>query len=290
MSFNLFIQSLIDGLLMGGIYGIVALGLTLIFGVMKIINFAQGSFLMLGMYVTYWSVAIFEVNPYLTIPISAIILFLIGILIQRTVLSRMIDAPEHNQLLVTMGLMLVIENAILIAFSPDFRSVEVPGLATTLNMLSISINLPRLIAFCFAVVSAITLFWFLKSTMIGKAIRATSMQRNGASIVGINTKRINYITFGLGASIAGIAGTLLTPVVYTSPYVGETFILKAFVVVVLGGLGNFVGALVGGLIIGVAESIGGALFEGTWKELMTYLIFILVLLFRPKGLFGGKAK
>src|SRR5690625_4015989 len=126
-----------------------------------------------------------------------------------------------------MALMLMLENAILIQFSLNLRIVAVSNRATTLNMLSISINLPRLIAFCFAVVSAITLFWFLKSTMIGKAIRATSMQRNGASIVGINTKRINYITFGLGASIAGIAGTLLTPVVYTSPYVGETFILKA---------------------------------------------------------------
>ncbi|MGO4887597.1 branched-chain amino acid ABC transporter permease [Anaerobacillus sp. MEB173] len=290
MSADLFAQSLVDGLLMGGIYGLVAIGLTLIFGVMKVINFAQGALMMLGMYVTYWAFTLMGLNPYLSLPLSAIALFFVGAFIQRTVLSKMINAPEHNQLLVTLGIMLFIENLALVLWSPDFRSVEVNGLTQTLNVGSIGINMPKLIAFIFAIFLAVGLFWFLKQTMIGKAIRATSIDRQGASLVGIATNKINYITFGLGAALAAVAGSLITPFFYTSPTVGATFILKAFVVVVLGGLGNFIGALVGGLIIGVAEALGGAVLPGTLKELMTYIIFIAILLVRPNGLFGGKVR
>ncbi|PIC99209.1 branched-chain amino acid ABC transporter permease [Sporosarcina sp. P29] len=290
MSGGLFIQSLIDGLLMGGIYSLVAIGLTIIFGVMKIINFAQGAFMMLGMYVTYWLYAIAGLNPYLSIPISAIVLFLVGVAIQKTILSKMMDAPEHNQLLVTLGIMLFIENFALILFKPDFRSVTVEGMPKTISLLSINIGTGKLIAFLFAIGLTALLFWFLKHTFLGKAIRATSINRQGAALIGINTKRINYIAFGLGSALAAIAGTLMTPFFYTSPDVGSAFILKAFVVVVLGGLGNVLGALIGGLVIGVAESLGGAVLPGSLKELMTYLIFILVLLFRPNGIFGGKSK
>ncbi|WP_209124266.1 branched-chain amino acid ABC transporter permease [Alkalihalobacillus sp. BA299] len=290
MSANLFIQSLVDGLLMGGIYGLVAIGLTLIFGVMKVINFAQGALMMLGMYVTYWAFTLMGINPYLSLPLSAIALFFIGAFIQRSVLSKMINAPEHNQLLVTLGIMLIIENLALVLWSPDLRSIKVEELTQTLNIGSIGINIPKFIAFVFAIVLAIGLFWFLKHSMIGKAIRATSVDRQGASLVGIATAKINYITFGLGAALAAVAGSLITPFFYTSPTVGATFILKAFVVVVLGGLGNFIGAIVGGLIIGVAEALGGAVLPGTLKELMTYIIFIAILLVKPNGLFGGKVR
>jgi len=290
MSFGLFLQSLIDGLLMGGIYGLVAIGLTIIFGVMKIINFAQGALMMLGMYVTYWLFALFGLNPYLSIPISAVVLFIIGVGIQKGILSKMMDAPEHNQLLVTLGIMLFIENFALVLFKPDFRSVSVEGMPVTLSFLSVNVNTGKLIAFMFAIVLAFVLFWFLKHTFLGKAIRAISINRQGAALIGINTSRINYIAFGIGAGLAAVAGSLMTPFFYTSPDVGSAFILKAFVVVVLGGLGNVLGALIGGLVIGVAESLGGAILPGSLKELLPYLIFILVLLFRPNGMFGGKAK
>lgn len=290
MSLQLLLQSLVDGLLMGGIYGLVAIGLTLIFGVMKIINFAQGALLMVGMYVTYWSVTLLGINPYLTLPISAVVLFVIGYAIQKGILSKTIDAPEHNQLLVTLGIMLFIENLALILFKPDFRSVTVEGLPNTISILSLNINTAKLIAFLSAIVLAFLLFWFLRHTFMGKSIRATSINKAGAELVGINTNRINAITFGLGAALAGVAGTLLTPFFHTSPNAGSTFILVAFVVVVLGSLGNFLGALVGGLIIGVAEALGGALLPGSLKELMIYLIFILVLLLKPSGLFGGKVR
>lgn len=283
-------QSIVDGILMGGIYGLVAIGLTLIFGVMKIINFAQGALLMLGMYVSYWSFTLIGINPYLSIPLSALTLFLIGSLLQKTILNKMLDAPEHNQLLVTLGISLFIENLALMLWSPDFRSIKMEGFKETLSLGSIGVNTPKLIAFLFAIVLSLALFVFLKQTMLGKAIRATSINRQGAMLSGINTNRINYIAFGLGAALAGIAGTLITPFFYTSPTAGATFILKGFVVVVLGGLGNFIGALVGGLIIGISESLGGAFLPGTLKELMTYLIFIVVLMFRPNGLFGGKSR
>lgn len=290
MAFGLIVQSFIDGILIGGIYGLVAIGLTLIFGVMKIINFAQGAFMMLGMYVTYWAFTLAGVNPYVSIPISALALYIVGVLIQKGVLSRMMDAPEHNQLLATLGIMLFLENLALAIWSPDFRNVKVNGLPSTMQLGSLYVHIPKLIAFGFAIVLTAVLFWFLRHTMTGKAIRATSMERQGASLVGISTSRINSIAFGLGTALSAIAGTLITPFFYISPTVGSTFILKAFVVVVLGGLGNFAGALVGGLIIGVSESVGGALLPGNLKELISYVIFIVVLLMRPNGLFGGKAK
>lgn len=290
MTAELFFQSLIDGILMGGIYGLVAIGLTLIFGVMKIINFAQGALLMLGMYVSYWCFALFGISPYISLPLSAVILFFMGMLIQRGVLQRMTGAPDHNQLLVTLGITLFIENLALVIFKPDFRSINLEGIPNTISILNLNIHTTKLIAFVFTIVLAIALFYFLKKTYIGKAIRATSINSGGAALVGVNIKKINYIAFGIGAALAGIAGALISPFFYTSPTVGSSFILTAFVVVVLGGLGNFLGALVGGVLIGVTESLGGAILPGSLKELVPYVIFILILMLKPNGLFGGKAR
>lgn len=290
MTIGLILQSIIDGILIGGIYGLIAIGLTLIFGVMKIINFAQGTFMMLGMYVTYWSFTLAGINPYLTIPISAAVLFFVGFFVQKGVLARMTNAPEHNQLLVTLGIMLFLENLALAMWSPDSRSVKVEGMPSTIPLGSLYFSTPKLIAFVFAIILTVILYWFLRNTMTGKAIRATSLDRQGASLVGISTARISGIAFGLGTALSAVAGTLITPFFYASPTVGNVFILKAFIVVVLGGLGNFAGALVGGLIIGISESLGGALLPGNLKELISYVIFIIVLLLRPNGLFGGKAK
>jgi len=287
---GLLLQALVDGILIGGIYGLIGIGLTLIFGVMKIINFAQGALMMLGMYVTYYLFIWFGLNPYLSLPFSAIALFLLGALIQRGVLDRVLDAPEHNQLLVTMGLMLIIENAALVHFSPDFRTVKVEQLSGVLTLGNVNFEKTKLIAFLFALLLTVVLYWFLQKTYLGKAIRAVSIDRDGAALSGIQVRRVNMITFGIGAGLAAVAGTLITPFLYITPSVGEVFILKAFVVVVLGGLGNFFGALAGGLIIGVSESLTSVYIPGNYKELATFLIFILVLLFRPTGLFGRKVR
>lgn len=287
MSLWLFIQSLIDGLLMGGIYSIMAIGLTLIFGVMGIINFAQGALMMLGMYVTYWAFTLAGIDPYLSLPLSAIALFILGALIQKGVLERVMDAPDHNILLITFGIMMIIENTALVLFSPDFRSIMVPWLSETIKMGDYVVSKPKLIAFFISMSVALLLYWFLQKSYLGKAIRGTANNKIGAALVGIKSKRINYITFGLGAAIAAIAGSLMTPIISISPSIGHTFILKTFVVVVLGGLGNVLGAFVGGLIIGVSEALAGAAFSGTLNELVIYVIFVLILIFRPKGIFGG---
>src|SRR5690606_5487165 len=287
MSLWLFIQSLIDGLLMGGIYSIMAIGLTLIFGVMGIINFAQGALMMLGMYVTYWAFTLAGIDPYLSLPLSAIALFILGALIQKGVLERVMDAPDHNILLITFGIMMIIENAALVLFSPDFRSITVPWLSETIKMGDYVVSKPKLIAFFISMSVALLLYWFLQKSYLGKAIRGTANNKIGAALVGIKSKRINYITFGLGAAIAAIAGSLMTPIISISPSIGHTFILKTFVVVVLGGLGNVLGAFVGGLIIGVSEALAGAAFSGTLNELVIYVIFVLILIFRPQGIFGG---
>lgn len=287
MSLWLFIQSLIDGLLMGGIYSIMAIGLTLIFGVMGIINFAQGALMMLGMYVTYWAFTLAGIDPYLSLPLSAIALFILGALIQKGVLERVMDAPDHNILLITFGIMMIIENTALVLFSPDFRSIKVPWLSETIKMGDYVVSKPKLIAFFISMSVALLLYWFLQKSYLGKAIRGTANNKIGAALVGIKSKRINYITFGLGAAIAAIAGSLMTPIISISPSIGHTFILKTFVVVVLGGLGNVLGAFVGGLIIGVSEALAGAAFSGTLNELVIYVIFVLILIFRPKGIFGG---
>jgi|SRR5690625_2660837 len=280
-------QSVIDGLLMGGIYSLMAIGLTLIFGVMGIINFAQGALMMVGMYITYWAFALAGIHPYISLPLSALSLFLLGALIQKGILERVMDAPEHNLLLITFGVMMVIENTALVLFSPDFRSISIPWLDETINIGSMVVNKPKLFAFFIAISLALVLYWFLHKTFLGKAIRGTSQNKTGAALVGIKADRINYVTFGLGAAVAAIAGSLMTPIISISPAIGHTFILKTFVVVVLGGLGNIFGAFVGGLIIGVSEAIGGAFLSGTLNELVIYVIFIFILIFRPKGIFGG---
>ncbi|WP_206811538.1 branched-chain amino acid ABC transporter permease [Paradesulfitobacterium ferrireducens] len=287
MSGAAILQATADGILMGGVYAVTAIGLTLIFGVMEIVNFAHGALMMLGMYVTYWLFTLFGINPYLTIPVSIAVMFIIGWLMQRYLLNKIINAPQHNQLLLTLGVMLFLENLALFVWSPDFRSINVPGLDTSIQLGVVSINKPKLLAFAFALILTAVLFIILQKTVLGKSIRATSQERDGASLVGIKVKNINAIAFGIGTACAGVAGSLIVPFFFTSPGAGAVFLLRSFVVAILGGLGNFWGALVAGLIVGLAESLSGLFLSGSWNDLVIYGIFVLVLLLRPTGLFGG---
>ena len=282
----LLLQSIVNGILMGGVYGLVAIGLTLIFGVMKIINFAHGSLMMLGMFTTYWLNVFLGMDPYLSLLLSIPVLFVVGLLIQRFLIAQVLDAPAHNQLLLTLGVSLFIENFALFLWSPNFRNLEVPYLREAATVGPVMISLPKVIAFLFAIILTALLYYFLKSTDLGKAIRAASEEKEGALTVGINLRRIYYVSFGIGAACVGAAGTLTAPFFYVNPHVGGIFVITAFVVVVLGGMGNFVGALVGGLIVGLAESVGAAFIPGQLKQFIIYFIFIFVLLFKPEGLFG----
>ncbi len=282
----LLLQSIVSGILMGGVYGLIAIGLTLIFGVMKIINFAHGSFMMLGMFTTYWVFVLLGIDPYLSLFISIPVLFVIGLLIERFLIAKVLDAPEYNQLLLTLGISLFIENLALFLWSPNFRTMDVQYLKKAAMVGTVMISFPKVVAFLFAVALTVILYYFLKYTDLGKAIRASSEEKEGALTVGINLKRIYYLAFGIGTACVAAAGTLTATFFYVNPLVGGVFVITAFVVVVLGGMGNFIGALVGGLIIGLAESVGAAFIPGQLKQLIIYFIFILVLLFKPEGLFG----
>jgi branched-chain amino acid transport system permease protein len=282
------LQALVSGVLIGGVFALAAAGLTLIFGVLRIINFAHGEFLMLGMYMTYWLFVFFGIDPFLSLLVTVPATFALGAVIQRGLIAPVLKAPEEIQILLTLGLSLFLQNFALTVWSPDPRVVNVSYGTATFQLGSTYVSWPRLAAFASAVVLALGLYAFLKTTELGRAIRAAADSRDGAQLVGIDVRRIYWIAFGIGAACVGAAGSIITPFFFTFPTVGLIFTLTSFVVVVLGSLGNFVGALVGGLIIGVAESLGEVFMPGSMKQVVTFGIFILVLLFRPTGLFGGR--
>ena len=288
MNASFVIQSLLNGVLIGGVYSLIAIGLTLVFGVMKIINFAHGSLMMLGMYVCYWSVALLHLNPYLAILIVIPTLFLVGVLIQKFLINSIITAPEHNQLLLTLGVSLFLENLALFLWTPDYRVMSTPYADINFYLGDISISLVRLAAFALAMLGTAVLFVVLTRTDLGKAIRAASEEPDGAVLMGINVRSIYWISFGIGAACAGVAGAAIAPFFPVYPQVGGLFVITAFVVVVLGGMGNFLGAFVGGIIIGVADSLGAMFLPGSMKSIISFTIFILILLFKPNGLFGGQ--
>jgi len=289
MSGSILLVSIINGLLTGGIYSVTAIGLTLIWGVMGVSNFAHGTFLMAGMYVTYWLFVLVGIDPYLGLFGSMAFMFVWGWLVQKYLINKIMDAPHYNQFLLTVGISIFMENFVLFLW-PDYRQLIVSyqnaGIALGPGL---QIDLVRLLAFVASIILSMALYYFLKYTDLGKAIRATSQNKIGAQVVGINVWKIYMLTFGIGSAMAGAAGAVIAPYFPVSFNVGDVFILVTFVVVCLGGMGNFVGALLGGLIIGLAESLGTLIIPGGQKQLITFGLFILILLFRPHGLFrsGG---
>jgi branched-chain amino acid transport system permease protein len=284
---GLLLQAIVSGLLLGGVYGLVASGLTLIFGVLRIINFAHGAVMMLAMYASYWLWVGLGLDPYLSVLLTAPAFFVLGIILERVVIEPNRDAAEHNQLLLTLGLALFIENLALVLWQGDFRTLRVPYASASFVVGDALVEVSRLVAAVGAVAIALALLVFLRHTDVGKAIRALAEEREGAMLVGIDVGRIRAVAFGIGCACAAVAGALITPFFYIAPDVGESFNIMAFVVVVLGGMGNFLGALLGGLIVGLAESVGAAMLPGSLKQFVVFVIFVLVLLFRPQGLFGG---
>jgi branched-chain amino acid transport system permease protein len=279
-------QAVVSGLLIGGVYALVALGLTLIFGVMRIINFAHGTIMMLAMYATFFLYTVAGVDPYLSALLVGPAFFVVGVALERGVIEPNLGAPESNQLLLTLGIALFLENGALALFSPDYRSIRVPWAARSFLLGDAVVNLPRLIAFGCSVALAVGLWLFLKHTDTGKAIRAAAEEREGALLVGIHIRRLYAVAFGIGSAVVAVAGCLVTPFLYVAPDVGDVFNILAFVIVVLGGMGSFVGALLGGLLVGVVESLGAAVLPGSLKQLPIFVLFVLVLLFRPTGLFA----
>jgi branched-chain amino acid transport system permease protein len=281
-------QAVLTGLMIGGVYGLVAMGLTLIFGVLDIVNFAHGAFLAVALYITVEMVGRFAVHPYVALLVSVPLMFLLGAAVQRGILAGAIGKPLENQLLITLGIALLIDNSLLLFFGPNPQSVKLPG-DHGVEIFGAVVTLSRLLAFAVALVLAGLLFLLLQRTRLGTAIRAVAANDAGAQMVGIDTRRIYMITFAIGTACAGAAGVLVSPLVTIEPTTGELFNIIAFVVVVLGGMGNVVGALVGGLIIGLTEQLGALYLPGQSPLLSVFIVFVLVLFLRPQGLFGRKA-
>jgi branched-chain amino acid transport system permease protein len=284
------IQSIVSGLLMGSLYAMIGVGLTVIFGVMRIINMAHGEMVMLGMYGAFLSVAFLKIDPFLSIIVWFPIAFLLGALIYRFLLKNIVPAGELNTLLYTAGLSLFIANLVLLIGTGDYRTIKLKYAVMPLRPFGIAVPIPLAIAFGMAILITIALYWFLIHTDTGRAIRATSQEPEAASLMGVNVDRTAVITFALGTALACGAGVLLAPSLYLYPTVGEILVAKCFVIVVLGGLGSVPGAIAGGLLLGVVESLGAVYVSVPYKDAIGFVMFLLVLLFRPSGLFGvGKS-
>lgn len=283
------IPSVLNGLTTGGLYALVALGLTLIYGVLHIINFAHGALLMLGLYAVYFLNVQFGIDPYVALLIVPPAMFALGYGLQRGIIGRASHGRDENILLVTLGLSIIIENLSLFFFRSDTRTVDTPYSFDVVEIFGAFLPYPKVVAFIGALVTAALLWLLMSHTDLGRAIRALAKERKGAQLVGINADHVFAMSFGLGIACLGVAACLLLPSYYVNPQVGGGFVLIAFTIVVLGGMGSFVGALIGGLIIGVVEALGGLFLGESLGQIGIFLIFILVLIFRPTGLFGAKA-
>ncbi|MFZ5818777.1 MAG: branched-chain amino acid ABC transporter permease [Chloroflexota bacterium] len=287
-SFELLAQAIVTGVLIGGIFALISVGLSMIWGVMRIINFAHGEFLMIGMYIAYFLTAKAGWDPYLTIFITTPMLFLVGALIFQSTIRPILKDPSMNQIMLTLGLSLILQNLALVVFKADVLTSSTAYTRMNFMLGPVVVRGSQLIAFVGSALTAVFLYWFLQKTEAGRAIRATAQNRDAAALVGVNVRATFLLAFGIGSATLGIAASLMIPFYYTSPTVGLFFGLIAYVVVVLGGLGNFIGALVAGLIIGLTESVGAAILPGSLARVLTYGLFVVVLLFRPQGIFGGK--
>jgi branched-chain amino acid transport system permease protein len=283
------IAAILNGVLTGSIYALVALGLTLIYGVLHIINFAHGALLSTALFAAFFAFKLAGLDPYLAIFVLAPFFFLIGYALQRFVIGPASHGDDRNMLLVTLGASIVIENALLYAFRADTRTIDVPYAFETFDLGFTFVPITRVIGFGVVIVVALLLWAIMRWTDIGKAIRAVAKEKLGAQLAGIDVSHIYAMTFGLGTACVAIAACLLIPTYYVNPMVGEAFVLVAFTIVVLGGMGSVPGALIGGLIIGVVESLSGLLLGESLGQIGIFLIFIIVLLVRPTGLFGAKA-
>ncbi len=279
-------QVIISGLLAGALYSMVALGLALIYGVMRVINIAHGTILMLGAYTTFWWFRLLGINPFVSLLVSLPLMFLLGMLLQRTLVTRVVDAPELSSLLLTFGISIALVNIAQLAFSSDVRSVEFLTGAFLVGPFALSKS--RLVAFAFAVAITAIAYWFLQRTKLGKAIRATSQSSDVAMVCGINVQRIHLYSFGIASALAAAGGSLVAVIVAIQPEMGTVYTFKSFLVIVLGGAGNYPGALLGGMLLGLVEQLSSLFLTTQVSEAVAYVLLVLVLLLRPTGLLGGR--
>jgi branched-chain amino acid transport system permease protein len=283
------VPAVLNGLMTGAVYALIALGLTLIYGVLHIINFAHGALLTAAMFAVFFAHKLFGLDPYVAVLGLTPLFFLLGYGLQRFVIGPAAHGEDRNILLVTLGLAVVIENALLYAFRADTRTINLPYAFDVVEVGTAFLAVPRVIAFFVVVAVALALWLFMRSTDTGKAIRAVAKEKRGAELAGIDVAHIYAVTFGLGTACLAIAACLLIPTYYVNPQAGNAFVLIAFTIVVLGGMGSVTGALIGGLFVGVVESLSSLYLGESLGQIGIFAMFILVLLFRPSGLFGERA-
>ena len=286
---SLILPAMLNGLTMGAVYALIALGLTLIYGVLHIINFAHGSLLMLGLYAAYFLFHYFGLDPYVAIIFVVPVFFGLGYVLQRGIIAPMSAGSEQNVLLVTLALALAIDNLALYFWTSNTRTVDVPYAYDTVEVLGTYLTLGRVIAFGAALAVAALMWLFMTRTRTGAAIRAVAIEKRGAEIVGIDVGHTYAICFGIGTACVALAACLLLPTFYVTPQVGYTFVLVAFTTVVMGGMGSLPGALLAGLLLGVIEAVGGLYLGESLGQIGIFLAFILTLLFKPSGLLGRRA-
>lgn len=289
LSPSILIAAIVNGLLTGAVYALVALGLTLIYGVLHIINFAHGALLTAAMFAAYFAYHVLGIDPYLAVFLLAPAFFAIGYALQRFVIGPASHGDDRNMLLVTLGLAVIIENILLFAFRADTRTIDVPYALSGIDLDFAFLPLPRLIGFAAVFAVALVLWLIMSVTDTGRAIRAVAKEKLGATLAGIDVAHIYAVTFGLGTACVTIAACLLIPSYYVNPGAGNAFVLVAFTIVVLGGMGSVAGALIGGLVIGVVESLSSLFFGESLGQIGIFVLFIVVLLVQPSGLFGARA-
>jgi branched-chain amino acid transport system permease protein len=286
MDLTLVAQGLLNGILFGGVYSLMAVGLSLIFGVMRIINFAHGDMMVWGMYLAWLLATGLGIDPYLGFVACAAALFVLGFAVQRALVGRILNAPHEMQILLMLGVALVLENAALAGFGPDPRRVRSPLGQATLWLGPLFVDVARLVTFAVAVLLTVALALFLARTDLGRTVRAAADNGYGALVVGIDVGRVYAVAFGIGAACVGAAGALVAPILPFQPAAGLSASVSAFNIVIIGGLGSLPGAFVGGLLVAVAESLGAVFFSPSLKELASFSLMIVILLVRPTGLFG----
>ena len=276
-------------MLFGGVFSLMAVGLTLIFGVMRVVNFAHGDMMVWGMYLAWLLATRVGLDPYVGFLVCAAALFVLGFVVQRALVQRIVDAPHEMQILLMLGIALVLENTALLLFGPEPQRVR-SGLAqATLWLGPVFVDVARLIAFGVAVVLTLLLSLFLFRTDLGRAIRAAADNTYGALVIGTNVRRVYAVAFGVGAACVGAAGALVAPLLPFQPPTGLQLSVASFNIVIIGGMGSLVGAFVGGLLVAVAESLGAVFLRPSLKELVSFSLLVVILLFRPAGLFGRRA-
>ena len=290
----LYAQVLVNGLLLGGLYACIAIGFSLVWGVLNVINLLHGSFIVLGAYLAFFAYTIAGIHPYAFVPVAAAALFVLGYAVQLVVINRVVDAPVLVTMTTTFGLALFVENVMLVLFKADFRKVSLrPPLGVLdfsdyISGLDIVVPIDRLTSMVFALLLVLLLYLLLRRTSVGRAIVAVRMDRYAAALMGVDTKKIFALTFALGAALAGAAGALLSPIFPISPLAATTYLGKAFVICVLGGLGSVSGVFVGGLVLGVLESFGALFFGPEHSLTLSFTVLILLLVLRPSGIMGRR--